>query len=161
VPGWGGIASTKWLVGLELVAERFQGYWNARKYVLVTASGDEVGRVEQMPVKSLIIDPAEGSILSAGPVTVHGFAWSGRGSIVQVEVSVDAGVRWQPAMIIGQPDRRAWAPWTYEWSAEPGSYRLAARATDSQGGVQPIDAPWNAQGYQMNGVKMIDIHIRH
>src|SRR5688572_3114783 len=87
VPGWGGIASTKWLIGLELIDHRFDGFWNAENYVLIAPDGTETGRVEEMPVKSVIVRPAAGNQVDAGLVTVEGFAWSGRGGISRVEVS--------------------------------------------------------------------------
>src|SRR5690606_10920933 len=61
VPGWGAIASTKWLVGLELIDRVFDGYWNADNYVLYDESGAPNGPVTRMPVKSLITSPAEGA----------------------------------------------------------------------------------------------------
>ncbi len=33
VPGWAGIASTKWLAGLEVLDRAFAGFWNADTYV--------------------------------------------------------------------------------------------------------------------------------
>ena len=60
VPGWGAIASTKWLIGLELIDHRFDGYWNADNYMLYDESGAATGPVTLMPVKSLIATPAPG-----------------------------------------------------------------------------------------------------
>ncbi|MDP9354341.1 MAG: molybdopterin-dependent oxidoreductase, partial [Chloroflexota bacterium] len=37
VPGWGGIASTKWLVGLEVIDRPFDGPWNTDSYVFYDA----------------------------------------------------------------------------------------------------------------------------
>ena len=39
VPGWGAIASTKWIIGLELIDYDFDGYYNADAYVLYDQSG--------------------------------------------------------------------------------------------------------------------------
>jgi DMSO/TMAO reductase YedYZ molybdopterin-dependent catalytic subunit len=44
VPGWAGIASTKWLVGLEVLDHAFAGFWNADNYVVWTAAGEPVAR---------------------------------------------------------------------------------------------------------------------
>ena len=51
IPGWGGIASTKWLVGLELIDHRFDGFWNAENYVLLDAAGVGTRRGARLPVK--------------------------------------------------------------------------------------------------------------
>ncbi|HYP59472.1 MAG TPA: molybdopterin-dependent oxidoreductase, partial [Thermomicrobiales bacterium] len=58
VPGWGAIASTKWIIGLELIDYDFDGYYNADAYVLYDQSGTPTGRVTRMPVKSIITAPA-------------------------------------------------------------------------------------------------------
>ena len=67
VPGWGGIASTKWLIGLELIDHRFDGFWNAENYVLISPDGEETGRVEEMPVKSVIVRPPAGARSTPDP----------------------------------------------------------------------------------------------
>ena len=159
VPGWGGIASTKWVTGLELLDHRWEGLWNAEEYVLVDESGQETGRVEEMPVKSVLARPAAGSPVEPGPVTVSGYAWSGRGQIEVVGVSVDGGATYAPATITERTGPRAWVRWEYEWLAEPGPVHVQSRATDSSGQTQPVVAAWNAKGYQMNAITGIDLRV--
>ena len=43
VPGWGAIASTKWIIGLDLIDYDFDGYYNADAYVLYDQSGTPTG----------------------------------------------------------------------------------------------------------------------
>src|SRR3712207_3069819 len=95
VPGWAGIASTKWLVGLEVLDRAFAGFWNADNYVFWTAAGEGVRPIREMPVKSIIASPADGAALRAGEQVLAGYAWSGHGAIARVEVSTDGGATWQ------------------------------------------------------------------
>lgn len=159
VPGWGGIASTKWLTGLEVVGERFEGHWNAHEYVLLDAHGNETGRVEEMPVKSVIVSPAPGASVPAGPATVHGYAWSGRGEVVRVEVSTDGGATYAVAEVVERAGPRSWVRFEHAWHAELGAVAIRARATDTSGATQPDEAPWNAKGYQMNAVAQVDVTV--
>ena len=108
VPGWGAIASTKWIIGLELIDYDFDGYYNADAYVLYDQNGTPTGRVTRMPVKSIITAPAAGSTLNAGPQTIAGFAWSGNGGIARVEVSTDGGATWANARIVQEAGPLSW-----------------------------------------------------
>ncbi|MBA3523076.1 MAG: sulfite oxidase [Geodermatophilaceae bacterium] len=151
VPGWAGIASTKWIVDLEAIPHTFDGYWNAEKYVMVSASGQVLSRVEEMPVKSVIARPSAGSVLPPGPVTASGYAWSGTGSIEAIDVCVGDG-QFARADITHAAGPRAWVGWSYSWVAPPGPVTVRSRARDSTGQVQPLEPIWNAQGYLMNAV---------
>src|SRR5215217_5930147 len=77
VPGWAGIASTKWLVGVELLDRAFDGFWNSDNYIFWGADGTPLRPVNEMPPKSVIVTPAAGATISLGPVRMAGWAWSG------------------------------------------------------------------------------------
>jgi sulfane dehydrogenase subunit SoxC len=158
VPGWAGIASTKWLVGIEAIDRAFDGFWNVDNYVVWDERGHPLRPVAEMPPKSVIVLPEDGETVSAGEVTVVGWAWSGHGAIRQVEISTDGGREWQPACL--EPGtRRGWRRWHLDWDAPPGSYRLQARATDERRLSQPAIAPWNAKGYLMNAIQEIAVTV--
>lgn len=158
VPGWAGIASTKWLVGLEVLDHAFAGFWNADNYVFWTAAGEAVAPIREMPPKSIIFHPAAGATIAAGPQTVRGFAWSGYGRITTVEVSSDDGTTWREAAL-GHSERRAWARFELPWDAPPGPARLLARAVDERGLSQPAVPNWNAKGYLMNAIQVVDVDV--
>ena len=158
VPGWAGIASTKWLVGLHLLDRAFDGFWNSDNYVHWDAAGTPLYPIAAMPVKSIISAPLAGAALPAGRVTISGYAWSGHGAIATVEVSVDGGATWRPAAL-QSAGRRSWARFRYDWEATPGSHRLQARATDERRLRQPIAAPWNGKGYTQNSIQRIDVAV--
>ena len=159
VPGWGAIASTKWIIGLELIDYDFDGYYNADAYVLYDQSGTPTGRVTRMPVKSIITAPAAGSTLNAGPQTIVGFAWSGNGGIARVEVSTDSGATWTDARIVQEAGPLSWVRFEHQWHPDPGETRLQSRATDAEGNIQPKQATWNTRGYQMNGIYQIVVKV--
>ena len=159
VPGWGAIASTKWLVGLELIDHPFTGFWNTENYVLLNAEGAPIGPVQQMPVKSIIARPIPGSKLSVGVQTLDGFAWSGHGGIARVDVSTDGGTSWSEARIVQEAGPFSWVRFEHEWEAASGDNHLQSRATDTAGNTQPTEAIWNQKGYQMNAISDVPVTV--
>ena len=158
VPGWAGIASTKWLTGIEALDRAFDGFWNTDNYVIWDERGDALRPVAEMPPKSVIVTPGDRETIPAGPVRIAGWAWSGFGAIHTVEVSSDAGRYWQSAHL-HPGERRGWRRWTMVWDATPGQHRLQARATDERRLRQPVVAPWNAKGYLMNAIQEIVVEV--
>jgi DMSO/TMAO reductase YedYZ molybdopterin-dependent catalytic subunit len=158
IPGWAGIASTKWLTGIEAIDRAFDGFWNTDNYVIWDERGDPLRPVAEMPPKSVIVTPADRESISPGPVRIVGWAWSGFGRVQTVEVSTDAGRRWRTADLqVGE--RRGWRRWEFNWDAFPGQHRLQVRATDERRLSQPVVAPWNAKGYLMNAVQEIVVEV--
>ncbi len=158
VPGWAGIASTKWLAGIELIDRAFDGFWNTDNYVIWDERGDPLRLVAEMPPKSVFVTPADGKAIPAGPVRIAGWAWSGFGPVQTVDVSTDAGHCWRLAHL-HPGERRGWRRWDLVWDATPGQHRLQARATDERRLSQPVVAPWNAKGYLMNAIQEIVVVV--
>lgn len=157
-PGWAGIASTKWLVGLTVLDHAFAGYWNADNYVYWAEDGTALRPVEEMGVKSLIASPQVDEHLVTGATTVTGYAWSGYGDIATVEVSVDGGETWQPADL-ERTGRRGWSRFSLPWYATSGKHVLLARATDERRLRQPVQAAWNLKGYGQNGIHAVTVTV--
>jgi hypothetical protein len=89
-----------------------------------TASTDTVGP------HSAITSPAPGTTFVAGtPVTIHGTAAdAGGGRVAAVEVSVDGGSTWHPA--VGRDS------WSYDWTPSvSGQTTLMSRAVDDSGNL--------------------------
>jgi DMSO/TMAO reductase YedYZ molybdopterin-dependent catalytic subunit len=158
VPGWAGIASTKWLIGLEIIDHAFAGFWNTDNYVYWDGEGTALRPVTQLPVKSLISAPQSGAHLTAGPVTISGYAWSGHGAIAQVALSTDGGQRWTLATLAGT-GRRGWTRFCSAWQARPGRHTILARATDERRLTQPRVAAWNGKGYGQNGIHRVEVVV--
>jgi DMSO/TMAO reductase YedYZ molybdopterin-dependent catalytic subunit len=158
VPGWAGIASTKWLIGLEVIDRPFDGFWNTDNYVFWDEAGAPLRPVAEMPPKSVIVTPAAGDTVSTGNTTIAGWAWSGFGQIHTVEVSTDGGQCWEAATLQAG-ERHGWRRWEATWQATPGEHRLQARATDERRLRQPAVAAWNAKGYQMNAIHEVAVQV--
>jgi DMSO/TMAO reductase YedYZ molybdopterin-dependent catalytic subunit len=158
VPGWAGIASTKWLVGLHVLDGPFTGFWNSDNYVFWGADGTPQRPIREMAVKSVISAPLQGAVIEPGSTVVAGYAWSGYGAVAKVEVSVDGGVSWQQANLQGT-GRRSWVRFRYPWTATQGQHLLMTRATDERRLRQPAVADWNGKGYGQNGIHGIDVIV--
>src|SRR5581483_3967397 len=115
--------------------------------------------VREMPPKAVLATPRDGQTLSAGLISIVGFAWSGFGAIRSVDVSVDGGETWRPTDLEAT-GRAGWTRFRHDWTAAPGAHRIAARATDERGLRQPWRPPWNAKGYQFNGIQMVGVTVR-
>ena len=140
LPGYEGNTSIKWLRRLKIGAAPWMTREETSKYTdIMPGTG---GRARQfafvMEVKSVVTSPSGGQMLKGpGFQEIRGLAWSGRGSITRVEVSVDGGTMWQDAALQGPVLpiclTRFRLPW--RWEGEPAT--LLSRATDSAGHVQP------------------------
>ncbi len=162
VPRWGGIASTKWVVKLELIDKEFDGSFNTKSYVIIDENEEVIRPVREMPVKSFITSVEPGGSVSAGTNTIEGLAWSGMGAVTGVEVSVDNGETWEAAELTEEAGELSWYRFEFEWEAEAGDTVLLSRATDATGDVQADsvdDLMWNAKGYQMNAVYPVEVTV--
>ena len=158
VPGWAGIASTKWLTRLTVSHKPFVGPFQGDLYVIYDADGVPIQPVREMPVKSIVVSPEDRATLASSPV-VTGFAWSGFGGIERVETSLDGGETWQQASIVEEAGPYAWVRWEQELGLSAGIYELCARATDRRGLTQPWKAFWNQKGYFMNEIQRVAFTI--
>jgi len=159
VPGWGGVASTKWLIGLTVLDRPFQGDFNVNNYIVIDSLGAVVRPVRAMPVSSGIWTPGVDDPIKAGQVPIAGYAWSGLGGIAKVEVSTDNGTSWNEAKLDQSGGEHAWARFEYAWDAKPGPTGLLTRATDDRGTSQPAQVPWNQLGYQYNAVQRMLVNV--
>jgi len=164
VPGWYGMTSVKWLTRIEAVAEPFGGYQQADAYHYRTSADDPGTPVSRIRVRALMAPPGlpdyftRQRLVHPGRVTLSGRAWGGRAPVRRVEVAIDD--QWSEATLAAPIGDWAWRGWSFEWEATPGVHRLACRATDADGEVQPLDMPWNYQGMGNNGVQTIEVTVR-
>jgi len=94
-----------------------------------------------MEVKSVITRPSPGLLLKgSGFYEISGLAWSGNGTIRQVEVSADGGLSWALAALQGPVLPRAPVRFRSAWQWNGGSAVLQSRATDDTGMMQPTRA---------------------
>lgn len=159
VPTWSGIASTKWVVGIEVLDHPFAGSFNSTSYVFIDEDDLVLAPVREVTPKSIIAAPAPDATLTAGAQQISGFAWSGYAAIATVEVSTDDGETWQEAEIVEEAGPTSWVRYVYEWDAPAGDAVLASRAVDLRGLTQPLTDTWNAKGYLMNEVQRVPVTV--
>jgi len=161
VPGWYGMASVKWLRRIEVLTEPFTGYFQRDRYVYDAADGSPPTPVTTMRVRSLVHTPQAGAVVPPGRLEVRGWAWSGDGEIMRVEVALDGGDSWSEATIEPRPDAPyAWVAWSCIAEVKtPGRHFLRCRAVDSAGHRQPDRPPWNRLGYGQNAVRVVVFQV--
>ena len=157
VPGWYGMASVKWLVGLEALVTPFGGYFQRMRYVYDVDGAVEP--VRRARVKSMITSPIDGQ-QCARAVTVQGWAWSGAGAITRVELAVNDAPVWIDAALGTPASAYAWTPFEAELVLpDGGAATIWSRATDTAGNTQPERIAWNRLGYGNNGVRGMQVGV--
>ena len=162
VPGWYGMASTKWVTRIRVEAKPSDNHWFARGYRYVYPGEDPANAppVQEMKVKSIITWPLEGLRLAGGGVHFAGYAWGGTSGVKLVEVSLDEGQSWRPVFLARETSRTAWRDWSLDLPV--GSHqRLAVmvRAIDGAGQQQPLAARANASGYANNSIHRVSFRV--
>ena len=164
LPGWEGNISIKWLRRLEVSDKPYYTREETSKYTdIITTTGKARIFTFTMEAKSVITFPS-GEMKLPGPgfYEITGLAWSGRGKIARVEVSIDDGKSWslaslqEPVLAISQTRFRF--PWI--WDGKPAV--IQSRATDETGYAQPTHQQLIAERgplesgslfYHMNGIQ--------
>jgi len=138
LPGYEGNMCVKWLRRLELGVAPWMTRWETSKYTDPLPNGTAREFSFDMDAQSLITAPAAPRTLSGpGWWPISGLAWSGRGTISRVEVSVDGGASWRDADLIGPVLPKAHTRFTTMWNWDGREAVLLSRATDETGYVQP------------------------
>lgn len=162
VPGWFGMASTKWVTRVRVESNPSDNHFMVKGYRYVTAGVDpaQAPPVDEMLVKSVITRPLAAQRLAAGTIRVQGWAWAGPSGVKLVEISLDQGKTWKAAGFMGDSAPMAWRGWATEIEQKtPGDLIMMARATDNAGHVQPLAAPANGGGYGNNGIHKVVAHV--
>lgn len=152
VPGYTGVNNIKYIKQLAFTAKESEAHIMSHGYRISPpgSKGDpSQPSVQEMSVKSWINSPIpEDGNQAAGKVQIQGVAFGGMNAIKGVEVSTDGGKTWKPARLIG-PDmgKYAWRQFVLQAELPKGTYRLASRATDDKGNVQPETRGENQSGY--------------
>lgn len=143
IPGWYGNNAVKWLSRLQVAGRRANSVFTTRFYNDPAPDGGAPGPVQAIAPEALIVSPADGQTVGAGPLTVSGWTWAAAG-VAGVEVSGDGGATWIAARVAPR-EGYAWQRFEVTLTAgETGPRRLCCRATDANGEVQPGEGARNA-----------------
>ncbi|WP_435311265.1 sulfite dehydrogenase [Primorskyibacter sedentarius] len=139
VPGWEGNMWIKWLRRIEVGDEPWHHREETSKYTDLFADGRARRFTWEMDAKSVITSPSPQAPIThgPGPLVIKGLAWSGRGTIPRVDVTIDGGKTWQQARMSGPSLDKSMHAFYLDinWDGRP--LYLQSRAHDSTGYVQP------------------------
>ena len=138
VPGVQGVSWVKWLRRIEVGDKPYATKDEAVHYIDLLPSGLHRQYSSIQEAKSVITTPSGGQmLLDKGFYNVSGLAWSGRGKIRQVDVSVDGGINWRTARLEGPVQNKALTRFNIDWIWDGKPAILQSRAIDETGYVQP------------------------
>ncbi len=138
VPGVQGVSWVKWLRRLEVGDQPWFTREEAMHYIDLMPDGVHRQFTSIQECKSVVTSPSGGQkLMDKGYYSITGLAWSGRGKIRRVDVSLDGGRNWRQARletpVLDKCLTRFNLPWV--WDGSPAI--LQSRAQDSTGYVQP------------------------
>ncbi|MBV9955454.1 MAG: sulfite dehydrogenase [Pseudolabrys sp.] len=138
VPGWEGNIWIKWLRRLKVGDQPWHTREETSKYTDLLENGKARQFTFVMDAKSIITAPSpQLAPLNKGFNVISGLAWSGRGKVARVDVSLDGGRNWRAAGIDGPILDKACVRFYYEFDWKGEALLLQSRAIDDTGYVQP------------------------
>jgi len=138
VPGWEGNVNIKWLRRIQVASGPAMTREEAAVYTDLMPDGTARMFSFVMDAKSVITRPAGWQRLDGpGFYEIEGLAWSGRGRISRVEVSVDGGRTWRDAELQEPVVSKAFTPFRCAWTWNGREAELQSRCRDETGYVQP------------------------
>lgn len=138
VPGYEGNVNIKWLRRLEVSDTPFMTREETSKYTDILPSGKARQFSFEMEAKSVITSPSGEMVLDRpGFHEITGIAWSGRGAIKRVDVSVDGGMTWRQARLQGPVLPICHTRFRLPWRWDGKEAILQSRCIDDTGYVQP------------------------
>lgn len=169
--GWPASASGKWINRISVRNKEHDGTkmkgtaYRVPKYPV--SPGQEVPEqdmeiIESMPVKSLITFPKSGAVFNKNKkLDIRGHAWAGELEVSRMEYSIDFGSTWQSCALEKPKNRLAWQHFQAKIEfPQTGYYEIWAKATDVDGGAQPMLVPgWNPKGYLNNACHRIAVKV--
>ena len=152
LPGWEGNTSIKWIRRIEVGDQPYMTREETSKYTEEVRDGKIRQFSFDMDARSIITYPAFPQHIERGWVEIRGIAWSGRGRIVKVEVSTDAGKSWHAANLPGLILDKAHTQFKFLWHWKGDETEILSRATDETGYLQPtMQQLIAARGESMGG----------
>ncbi|HIO97222.1 MAG TPA: sulfite dehydrogenase [Leucothrix sp.] len=138
VPGCEANMSIKYLRRMKFTNKPLVTYQETRHYTDVTKDG----RARQFTLvnegNSVITYPSPDFKLDdQGYHEIRGLAWSGRGKVKHVDISLDAGKNWKEAQLVQPVMSKCFTRFTFDWEWDGNETVMMSRITDETGYVQP------------------------
>jgi sulfane dehydrogenase subunit SoxC len=138
VPGVQGVSWVKYLRRIEVGDKPYAAKDEAVHYIDLMPDGQHRQYTSIQECKSVITTPSGGQVLlDKGFYAISGLAWSGRGKVTKVDVSVDGGRNWRTAQLQGPVMDKCLTRFSLPWTWDGRATLVQSRATDSTGYVQP------------------------
>ena len=138
VPGIQGVSWVKYLRRLEVGDMPWAAKDEAIHYIDLMPDGTHRQYTSLQECKSVVTSPSGGQVLlDKGFHQISGLAWSGRGKITRVDVSVDGGRQWRTARLQTPVLSKALTRFGIDWVWDGKPAIIQSRAIDETRYVQP------------------------
>lgn len=138
VPGVQGVSWVKYLRRIEVGDQPWGSKDETLHYVDLMPDGVHRQYTSIQECKSVVTTPSGGQVLlDRGFYSISGLAWSGRGKVKRVDVSVDGGRSWRTARLQGPVLDKCLTRFNIDWVWDGKPAIVQSRATDETGYVQP------------------------
>ncbi len=138
VPGVQGVSWVKWLRRIEVGDQPYGAKDEVLHYIDLMPGGKHRQYSSLQECKSVVTTPSGGQLLlDKGFYSISGLAWSGRGKVARVDVSVDGGRNWRSAKLQGPVMDKCLTRFQLDWVWDGKPALIQSRAVDSTGYVQP------------------------
>ncbi|HKB54363.1 MAG TPA: sulfite dehydrogenase [Ramlibacter sp.] len=138
VPGVQGVSWVKYLRRVKVGDMPFATKDETDHYVDLMPDGQHRQYTSIQECKSVVTTPSGGQmLLDKGFYNINGLAWSGRGKVKKVDVSVDGGRNWRTAQLQGPVMSKCLTRFSIDWVWDGKPAIVQSRATDETGYVQP------------------------
>ena len=138
VPGVQGVSWVKYLRRVELGDKPYATKDEAIHYMDLMPDGQHRQYTSIQECKSVVTTPSGGQVLlDKGFYNITGLAWSGRGKVKKVDVSVDGGRNWRTARLESPVLSKCLTRFNLDWVWDGRPALIQSRATDETGYVQP------------------------
>ena len=138
VPGIQGVSWVKYLRRVELGDKPYATKDEAMHYMDLMPDGLHRQYSSIQDCKSVVTTPSGGQVLlDKGFYNITGLAWSGRGKVKKVDVSVDGGRNWRAARLETPVLSKCLTRFNIDWVWDGKPALIQSRASDDTGYVQP------------------------
>ena len=138
VPGIQGVSWVKYLRRIELGDMPYATKDEAVHYIDLLPGGQHRQYTSIQECKSVVTTPSGGQVLlDQGFHSITGLAWSGRGKVKKVDVSVDGGRNWRAARLQTPVLSKCLTRFNIDWAWDGKATIIQSRASDDTGYVQP------------------------